>query len=57
LDTNGNIKLAQKGDDNAFYALLSERKSQLYKTAYAYVKNSEEAMDIVSETAIRLIYL
>ena len=53
MDTNGNIKLAQKGDDNAFYALLSERKSQLYKTAYAYVKDSEEAMDIVSETVYK----
>lgn len=53
MDTNSNIKLAQKGDDNAFYALLNERKSQLYKTAYAYVKNSEEAMDIVSETVYK----
>ena len=53
MDTNGKIKLAQKGDDNAFYELLSERKSQLYKTAYAYVKNSEEVMDIVSETVYK----
>ena len=53
MDTNGKIKLAQKGDDNAFYELISERKSQLYKTAFAYVKNKEEAMDIVSDTVYK----
>lgn len=53
MDTIRKIKLAQRGDDDAFYELLSERKSQLYKTAYAYVKNKEEAMDIVSETVYK----
>ena len=53
MDSNGKIKLAQKGDDNAFYELLSQRKSQLYKTAFAYVKNKEEAMDIVSDTVYK----
>lgn len=53
MDTIEKIKLAQKGDDNAFYELINERKSQIYKTAYAYVKNKEEAMDIVSETVYK----
>jgi RNA polymerase sigma-70 factor (ECF subfamily) len=53
LDTNGKIELAQKGDDNAFYELISERKVQLYKTAYAYVKNKEDALDIVSDTVCK----
>lgn len=53
VDTSEKIKLAQKGDDNAFYELINERKSQLYKIAYAYVKNKEEAMDIVSETVYK----
>ncbi len=53
VDTNAKIKLAQKGDDDAFYELLSQRKSQLYKTAFAYVKNKEEAMDIVSDTVYK----
>lgn len=53
MDTSEKIKLAQKGDDNAFYELINERKSQLYKTAYAYVKNKEEAMDIVSDTVYK----
>ena len=53
VDTNVKIKLAQKGDDNAFYELISERKDQLYKTAFAYVKNKEEALDIVSDTVYK----
>lgn len=53
MDTNGKIKLAQKGDDNAFYELISCQKSQLYKTAFAYVKNKEDAIDIVSDTVYK----
>lgn len=53
MDTNGKITLAQKGDDNAFYELISERNVQLYKTAYAYVKNKEDALDIVSDTVYK----
>ena len=53
VDTNGKIELAQKGDDNAFYELISERKVQLYKTAFAYVKNKEDALDIVSDTVCK----
>ena len=47
------IKLAQKGDDDAFYELISQRKAQLYKTAFAYVKNKEDALDIVSDTVYK----
>jgi len=44
---------AIKGDDNAFYELISERRAQLYRTAYTYVKNKEDALDIVSETVYK----
>ena len=53
VDNDKKIKLAQKGDDNAFYELISERKAQLYKTAFTYVKNKEDALDIVSETVYK----
>ena len=53
MDNDKKIKLAQKGDDNAFYELISERKAQLYKTAFTYVKNKEDALDIVSETVYK----
>jgi len=44
---------AIKGDDNAFYELISERRGQLYRTAYTYAKNKEDALDIVSETVYK----
>lgn len=53
MDSTEKIKLAQKGNDNAFYELISERKGQLYKTAFAYVKNKEDALDIVSDTVYK----
>lgn len=47
------VKMAQKGDDNAFYELMQERKEMLYKTAYTYVRNREDALDIVQETVYK----
>ncbi|MGE5627626.1 MAG: sigma-70 family RNA polymerase sigma factor [Solirubrobacterales bacterium] len=53
MDITGKIKLAKSGDDNAFYELISQQKVQLYKTAFAYVKNKEDALDIVSDTVCK----
>lgn len=47
------VKKAQKGDDNAFYELISEKKEVLYKLAYTYVKNKEDALDIIQETVYK----
>jgi len=44
---------AIKGDENAFYELVNERKEQMYRTAFTYVKNKEDALDIVSETVYK----
>lgn len=44
---------ARKGDDNAFYELMQEMKSMLYKTAFSYVREREKALDIVSETVCK----
>ncbi len=44
------IQKARKGDDQSFYELISERKELLYKTAYVYTGNEQDAMDIVGET-------
>ena len=44
---------AKKGDDNAFYELINERKEILYKTAFTYVKNKEDALDIVHNTVYK----
>jgi len=53
LELEEKIIKAKKGDDNAFYELISERKEMLYKTAFTYVKNKEDALDILNETVYR----
>jgi RNA polymerase sigma-70 factor (ECF subfamily) len=44
------IEKAKKGDAQSFYELITERRELLYKTAYLYVKNEQDALDIVGET-------
>lgn len=44
------VSKAQKGDDDAFSTLIACCKENLYKIAFAYLKNEEEALDIVSDT-------
>lgn len=40
---------ARTGDDHAFSELMLINKSMLYKTAFTYVRNQENALDILSE--------
>ena len=47
------IKKAIKGDDTAFMELINENKEQIYRTAYAYVKDEAMALDIVQETVCK----
>jgi RNA polymerase sigma-70 factor, ECF subfamily len=51
--TEENVKKAISGDEGAFCQLVEERKEKLYRTAYSYVKNREDALDIVSETVYK----
>ncbi|MPQ44554.1 sigma-70 family RNA polymerase sigma factor [Clostridium tarantellae] len=44
------VKKAIKGNEQAFEELINDCKENLYKTAFAYVKNEEQALDIVGET-------
>ena len=53
MDFEEKVMKAKKGDDNAFYEIVSEEKAILYKMAYSYVKNKEDAIDIVSETVYK----
>ncbi|WP_331716340.1 RNA polymerase sigma factor [Metabacillus kandeliae] len=45
------MKKAQKGNDQAFLKIFQKYEEDLYRMAYVYVKNKEEALDIVQETA------
>lgn len=53
MNTEMLVKKAKSGDDNAFYELIQTKKETLYRTAYAYVKNKEDALDIVSDTVYK----
>ena len=47
------VSKACKGDNNAFSDLIQERKSDIYKIAYTYMKNREDALDIVHDVVYK----
>ncbi|KGR81859.1 RNA polymerase [Lysinibacillus odysseyi 34hs-1 = NBRC 100172] len=47
------IKKAQKGDDQAFLKLFQQYQEDIYRIAFTYVKNQNDALDVVQETAYR----
>ncbi|MFA6940007.1 MAG: sigma-70 family RNA polymerase sigma factor [Clostridiaceae bacterium] len=51
-DINSVLK-AQKGDDGAFVELMSLSQEELYRIAFTYMKNEQEALDIVSDTVYK----
>ncbi|WP_019420321.1 sigma factor [Paenibacillus sp. OSY-SE] len=52
MNTDKLVRKAQKGDDKAYAMLFQEYEEMIYRTAYMYVKNEEDALDVVQETAI-----
>lgn len=47
------IKRAVKGDGKAFEELIGQCKENLYRTAFSYVRNEADALDIVQETVYK----
>lgn len=47
------VKRAIKGDDSAFLQLLQHYKVDLYKTALAFLRNEEEALEAIQEVTYR----
>ncbi|WP_342429676.1 sigma-70 family RNA polymerase sigma factor [Neobacillus sp. FSL H8-0543] len=47
------VKKAQKGNDKAFLILFQKYEQDIYRTAFIYVKNQSDALDVVQETAYR----
>ncbi len=47
------VKKAQKGDEKAYITLFKHYEADIYRMAYVYVKNQEDALDIVQETAYK----
>lgn len=45
------VKKAQKGNDKAYIMLFQQFEEEIYRMAYVYVKNKDDALDIVQEVA------
>lgn len=47
------VKRAISGDDQAFVNIMQLYKVDLYKTAFAYLKNSDDALEAIQEVTYR----
>ncbi|RIW28697.1 sigma-70 family RNA polymerase sigma factor [Bacillus salacetis] len=47
------VHKAQEGDEEAFLSIFQEYEIDLYRIAFVYVKNKDDALDVVQETAYR----
>jgi RNA polymerase sigma-70 factor (ECF subfamily) len=53
MDQSILIRKAKRGDKQAFEELLMLHSDQLYRTAFLYTGNREDALDIVQETSYK----
>lgn len=49
------IKQSIRGDREALLFLLNQEKEKLYRTAFSYVRNEADALDIVQQTVLLAI--
>lgn len=47
------VRKAQKGDDEAFYLIISGVKARLYNIDNNYLKNESSALEAVSEATCK----
>lgn len=47
------VSRAKNGDDDAFFQLVSLHKDQLYKIAYAFLRNETDALEAIQEATCR----
>lgn len=47
------LKKAKSGDEKAFCKLIEQEKIKLYKMAFLYMKNENDALDVVQETVTK----
>lgn len=55
MNLEGYVKMAQKGDKEALLKLIMDKKSELFRLAYVYTENQEDAMDAM-EDMIVIVY-
>ncbi|MTI96888.1 MAG: hypothetical protein FH749_15700 [Firmicutes bacterium] len=53
MDISSLVERARSGDEEAFCKLIEARKESVYKIAYCYVKNQQDALDIVGEAVYK----
>lgn len=46
---------AKKGDTDAFQVLIHKEKEKLYRMAYMYMKNEEDALEVFQETIYKAL--
>lgn len=52
------VNKAIKGDKDSLAILVKENKEDLYRIAYSYVKNTEDAIDIIQECSYKaMLYI
>lgn len=49
------VKLSIGGDQEALLFLLKQEKEKLYRTAYSYVRNEADALDVFQQTVLLAI--
>ncbi|MEK3977418.1 sigma-70 family RNA polymerase sigma factor [Psychrobacillus sp. FSL K6-2684] len=49
------VKLSMEGDQEALLFLLKQEKEKLYRTAYSYVRNEADALDVFQQTVLLAI--
>ncbi|MBU3145480.1 sigma-70 family RNA polymerase sigma factor [Clostridium sp. CF012] len=49
------VEKAIKGDNKSFDSLIQSRKENIYKVAYSYVNNTEDALDIMQEVIYKAL--
>jgi RNA polymerase sigma factor, sigma-70 family len=47
------VAAAKRGDDAAFYSLITQHKEKMYRIAYSYLKNETDALEAVQEATCR----
>ncbi|MEK3890131.1 sigma-70 family RNA polymerase sigma factor [Bacillus sp. FSL K6-3431] len=47
------VKKAVKGNERAFETLITNDSDKLYRTAYLYVRNKDDALDVLQETTYK----
>ena len=49
------VKRAKKGDSEAFQMLIHEEKEKMYRMAYMYMRNEDDALEVFQESLYKAL--